>query len=93
MSNKVSVYVTTYCPYCNSAKRFLTSNGIKFDTIDVTTDIEKRTWLVETTGMRTVPQIFVGDTPVGGYTDMEAMHRRGEFVPLLEENGVAHTIS
>lgn len=93
MSEAVKVYVTNYCPYCNSAKRFLTSNGIAFETIDITQDAQKRMWLVETTGMRTVPQIFVGDTSVGGYTDMEAMHRRGEFVPLLERNGVAHTIA
>lgn len=93
MSQKVTVYVTNYCPYCNSAKRFLTSNGIEFETVDVTTDIERRNWLVETTGLRTVPQIFVGETPVGGYTDMDAMHRRGEFVPLLDKNGIAHTIA
>lgn len=93
MSNKVTVYVTDYCPYCNAAKRFLSSNGIEFDVVDVTQNVEKRNWLVQTTGMRTVPQIFVGDTPVGGYTDMDKMHRQGNFVPLLNKNEVEHTFS
>lgn len=93
MSSKVTVYVTNYCSYCNQAKRFLGANGIEFDTVDVTTDAEKRDWLVKTTGQRTVPQIFVGDTNVGGYSELTGMHRKGELQPLLEENGVAHTLT
>lgn len=89
--SKVKVYVTGYCPYCTYAKRFLSSHDIEFDTVDVSTDTEKRSWLVATTGMRTVPQIFVGDESVGGYTDMQKLHREGNFFPLLDREGVSFT--
>jgi glutaredoxin 3 len=89
--SKVRVFVTSYCPYCTRAKQFLKSHDIDFETVDVTTDAEKRDWLVETTGMRTVPQIFVGDESVGGYTDMQALHRGGDFFPLLESEGVSYS--
>ena len=87
----VTVYVTNYCPYCTAAKQFLDRLGVAHSTIDVTNDHEKRDWLVKTSGQRTVPQIFVGTTSVGGFTDMKAMDARGEFKPLLEHNGVAWT--
>lgn len=93
MSAKVAVYTTNYCPYCNAAKRFLEKAGVQYDSIDVTNDPEKRMWLVEQSGMRTVPQIFVGDEAIGGFSDMEAMHRRGEFAPLLQRHGVENTLS
>jgi glutaredoxin 3 len=86
--SSVRVYVTSYCPYCTMAKGHLERLGVAYQTIDVSHDPETRNWLVERTGMRTVPQIFVGDTPVGGYTDMMAMERSGEFRPLLEREGV-----
>jgi glutaredoxin 3 len=89
--SKVRVFVTSYCPYCTRAKQFLKSFDIDFETVDVTTDAEKRNWLVDTTGMRTVPQIFVGDESVGGYTDMQALHRDGDFFPLLESEGVSYS--
>lgn len=90
MSN-VTVYVTTYCPYCNAAKRFLERHSVPYETVDVTRDHDKRIWLMKTTGMRTVPQIFVGQHSVGGYDDMNAMHSRGELMPLLDEEGVPHS--
>lgn len=86
----VRVYVTNYCPYCNMAKSHLNRLGVHFDVIDVSHDPERRAWLVQTTGMRTVPQIFVDDHPVGGYSDMMELERRGEFKPLLNQHGVAH---
>lgn len=86
--SSVRVYVATYCPYCTMAKSHLERLGVAYQTIDVTHDPETRHWLVATTGMRTVPQVFVGDTVVGGYTDMMAMERRGEFKPLLVKAGV-----
>jgi len=85
----VTVYVTNYCPYCTAAKQFLDRLGVAYSTIDVTGDHEKRDWLVKTSGQRTVPQIFVGKTSVGGFTDMKAMDARGDFKPLLELNGVS----
>lgn len=90
MSASVTVYTTSYCPYCNAAKRFLDNGGVEYEAVDVSNDPEKRMWLVEKSGMRTVPQIFVGDESVGGFSDMEGMHRRGEFAPLLDRHGVSH---
>ena len=93
MSAQVRVFTTNYCPYCNAAKRFLDNAGVAYDAIDVTHDAETRMWLVETSGMRTVPQIFVGDESIGGYSDMDAMHRRGEFKAVLERHGVANKLA
>lgn len=89
--SKVKVYVTGYCPYCTRAKQFLNSHDIEFESVDIGTDAEKRKWLVETTGMRTVPQIFVGDESVGGYTDMQKLHDEGGFFPLLDRESVSYT--
>jgi len=85
----VKVYVTTFCPYCVAAKRYLTRKNIEFETIDLTGDHEKRIWLMERTGMRTVPQIFVGEHAIGGYTDMVALDEKGGLQPLLDEVGAA----
>lgn len=89
--SKVQVYVTSYCTYCTQAKRYLDRLGVAYETIDVSHDDQRRNWLVQTTGMRTVPQIFVGPTSVGGYTDMVALDRKGEFRPLLNREGIAWT--
>ena len=82
----VTVYSTTSCPYCRQAERFLTARGVAFNNIDVTDDDAMRTKLVELSGgMRTVPQIFIGDKSIGGYTDMIALHKKGELEALLKE--------
>lgn len=82
---KVTVYTTNYCPYCRQAERFLTEKGVTFQNIDVTDDDELRTKLVELSGGRkTVPQIFIGDEPIGGYSDMMDLHRGGYLLPKLE---------
>lgn len=90
MSNKVRIYVTGYCPYCDAAKRYLDDKGVPWESIDVSTDTAMRQELLAKTGMRTVPQIFVGETSIGGFTDMRSMDLRGELVPLLEENDIQH---
>lgn len=82
----VKVYVTTYCPYCVAAKRYLDRKDVAYEVIDITGDHEKRLWLLERTGMRTVPQIFVGEHAIGGYTDMVALDKRGGLQPLLDED-------
>ena len=76
---RIVIYTTSWCPYCHRAKRLLASKGWKFEEIDVDGDDEKRTWLRKTTGMRTVPQVFIGDESVGGYDDISALDRRGEL--------------
>jgi glutaredoxin 3 len=79
----VTIYTTDYCPYCTRAKQVLTKAGVAYSEIDVTGDDGKRSWLVQTTGQRTVPQIFVGEQPIGGCMDLEALVKKGEFSKLL----------
>ena len=81
----VRIYTTTICPYCIAAKRFLDKKAIPYAEIDVSDDDVARRWLVEATGQRTVPQIFVGERSIGGYTDMRALDQSGAFEPLLRE--------
>lgn len=83
MSAKVELYSTTYCPYCRSAERLLDAKGVSYELIDVTQDPEKRAWLVQTTGQRTVPQTFINDLSVGGFTDLQALDRTGELDEML----------
>ncbi len=80
----VRVYTTPICGYCTVAKRLLTEHDIPFEEIDVANDFEKRAWLVETTGQRTVPQIFIGDESIGGYQELAALSRSGSLLPKLE---------
>lgn len=80
---EVIIYRTTYCGYCDMAKRLLTQLDVEFEQIDVTTDAEMRTKLVELTGQRTVPQIFIDGVSVGGYTDLVALQKSGELAKLL----------
>ena len=78
------MYTTKWCGFCRAAKRFLAeAKGVEVEEIDITGDAAQRTWLSQTTGQTTVPQIFVGDTHIGGYTDMRAMDDAGKLDPLL----------
>lgn len=76
---EVRVYSTLVCPYCIRAKLLLAERGIAYEEIDVTLDHDKRRWLVERTGRRTVPQIFVGDESIGGFEELRALDRSGEL--------------
>ena len=71
-AHKVIVYTTSYCGYCRAAKKLLAERGITFEEVDVTTDDEKRRWLVAQTGRQTVPQIFWDGEAIGGYMDLYA---------------------
>ncbi len=82
MSN-VTIYSTTYCGYCTAAKRFFDAKGITFTEVDLTGDDAGRDDLRTRTGRTPVPQIFVGETHVGGYTDLVALDRAGGLEPLL----------
>ena len=76
----VVLYSTDYCPYCRQAERFLTDKGVPFKSVDVTNDDAMREKLVELSGgRRTVPQIFIGGEAIGGYSDMMALHNKGEL--------------
>ena len=81
----VKIYTTTYCGYCVRAKDLLTRKGVKYEELDVTGNDEMRSKLVEMSGgQRTVPQIFIGATHVGGYTDLAQLDRDGKLDPLLQ---------
>ena len=80
---KIRVYKTRTCPYCDAAVAFLNSRGLAYEAVDCSDDPATRKWLVETTGRTTVPQIFVGEHAIGGYTDMRALAASGEFDRLV----------
>lgn len=82
---EVIIYRTQYCGYCDMAKRLFTKLGVEFEQIDVSTDPEMRAKLLELTGQRTVPQIFINGVSVGGYTDVAALHKSGELAELLAD--------
>lgn len=80
---KVEIYTTPWCPYCHAAKSLLSEKGVAYEEVDVM-EPELRAAMVERAhGRRTVPQIFVGETHIGGYDDMAALERQGELDPLL----------
>lgn len=80
----VTIYTTSACVFCLRAKEFLRSRGVPYQEVDVTGDPEARARLVErSNGQRTVPQIFVGDVHVGGYTDLVRLDGEGTLQPLL----------
>lgn len=79
----MEVYTTTYCPYCVAAKRLLAMRKIPYVEVDVTDDSAKRQWLVEKTGRRTVPQIFIGGVSVGGSDELHALDKSGELLKML----------
>ena len=80
---KVEIYTTPTCPYCHAAKSLLAEKGVSYQEVTVV-DPELRMAMTERAhGRRTVPQIFIGDTHMGGYDDMAALDRRGQLDPLL----------
>ena len=80
----VTMYATAVCPYCVQAERLLRAKGVQ-DIAKVRVDLEpaRRVEMMEKSGRRTVPQIWIGDTHVGGYDDLVALDRAGGLVPLL----------
>ena len=80
----VRIYTTPMCPYCVRAKALLTKKGAAFDEIDVFMDARARKEMEDNTGgARTVPQIFVGDTLVGGCDELHALEKAGKLDKLL----------
>lgn len=81
---KVKIYTKDYCPYCSHAKNFLTQKGISFEEINIEGDQEFAEKLFAKTGFRTVPQIFIGDECIGGYTDMIELENSGQLDEKLK---------
>ncbi len=85
MTANVTMYTTAICPYCIRAERLLASKGIdNIDKIRVDLDPTQRQLMMQKTGRRTVPQIYVGDTHVGGFDDLYALDQAGRLDPLLQ---------
>lgn len=85
MANKIIIYSTAFCGYCTAAKRLLNSKGVEF--FEIRLDQEPHRWeemLSLSGGRRTVPQIFIGETHVGGFDDLSRMDIQGELEPLLD---------
>jgi glutaredoxin 3 len=82
-SPRIIVYTTQTCPFCVRAKRLLERKKVVFEEISVEGKDELRVWLVEQSGQRTVPQIFVGERSLGGFSDIDALDREGKLDPIL----------
>jgi glutaredoxin 3 len=80
---KVVLYTTQSCPYCVQAKALLRHKGVAFDEIDVGGNEELRTYMIEVSGRRTVPQIFINDSPIGGFEELRSLEEQGELDRLL----------
>jgi glutaredoxin 3 len=83
----VRIYSKEQCPFCVRAKALLDRKGIAYEEIDAEHDDALRAWLVEATGQRTVPQIFVGDRSLGGFSDIDALDRQGKLDAILRGEG------
>jgi len=81
----VTMYTTAVCPYCIRAKQILKAKGVEsIQEIRIDSDPVARNSMMERTGRRTVPQIFIGDTHVGGCDDLMALDSKGGLAPLLQ---------
>ncbi len=80
---KIVIYTKERCPYCVRAKALLQKKGAAYDEIDVEGNDDLRVWLAETSGQKTVPQIFVDGQPLGGFSDIDALDRQGKLDAIL----------
>lgn len=79
MSKEVRIYTTVHCPFCERAKNLLDQKKIKYQVTDLTKDSYELSKLKERTGMRTVPQIFIGDELIGGFQELSQLEASGEL--------------
>ena len=82
-SPAVVMYTTSWCPYCERARKLLKRKNVEFSEINVESAPEKRAEMQQKSGRRTVPQIFIGDTHVGGSDDLHALEDAGKLDALL----------
>ncbi|MDH5856671.1 glutaredoxin 3 [Lampropedia aestuarii] len=81
----VTMYTTAVCPYCIRAKQLLKARGVEaIDEIRIDLEPAERDTMMQKTGRRTVPQIYIGQTHVGGYDDLAALDAQGGLLPLLQ---------
>jgi glutaredoxin 3 len=79
----ITVYSTTWCPWCDRAKALLTARGIAFENVNIDDEPDFRQKLVDLTGGYTVPQIVIGEQPIGGFQQLRALDASGELGKLL----------
>ena len=79
----IKVYSGNLCPYCNAAKKLLESKGVQYEEINVDTDPEQREIMEKLSQRTSVPQIFIGETHVGGFDDLAELNREGQLNGLL----------
>jgi glutaredoxin 3 len=84
--SNVLIYSTAVCPYCVAAKNFLKNKGVAYTEVRIDSDPQQRQEMMQKARRTSVPQIFVGDTHVGGYDDLVALDRAGGLQPLLAAN-------
>jgi glutaredoxin 3 len=82
----ILVYAIRTCPYCVAARALLQSKGVQWREILVDAEPEERAKMVERSGRRTVPQIFIGEQHIGGFDDLQALDQAGGLDPLLNAN-------
>lgn len=80
---KIELYSTTSCSYCRAAKQLLTERGLPYTEIDCSDDAATRARLLDETGRRTVPQIYLDSVPIGGFDDLRALDRSGELAKIV----------
>lgn len=82
----IQIYTTSFCPYCTMAKNLFKQKGIcEWEEIRIDLDFERRIEMMTKTGRKSVPQIFIGDTHIGGFDDLNALNRQGALDKLLAE--------
>ncbi len=83
---RILMYTTAVCPYCVNAKKLLAQKGIEVEEIRVDQNPQLRIEMMQKSGQRTVPQIWIGETHVGGFTDLWALDKQGKLDGLLQNN-------
>jgi len=86
MAADVTIYLTDWCPFCHRAKSLLSKKNVSFKEIDVDGRPDLRSWLAKVSGQRTVPQVFINNEPVGGFTDIAALDHAGELEARLRRD-------
>ncbi len=81
---RVLMYITAACPFCQSAERLLLEKGVRIEKVRVDLEPARRAEMMQKSGRRTVPQIWIGGRHVGGCDDLYALEREGRLDPLLE---------
>ncbi|KAJ6669742.1 hypothetical protein lerEdw1_000291 [Lerista edwardsae] len=93
-TNKVTVFGKSSCPYCHKAMDLLKELQIKpehLEFVDIGNRVDTeaiQSYFLQTTGARTVPRVYIGETCIGGYSDLQALHDKGELIPKLKQIGV-----